>query len=307
MIINKHRIRSLAAFTKELNQGQTIIICVKVSDIELDKAVNIGFTPTLNLGDSILPKAIGNITKFNAEGKEIPQKDKPKETHYRQQEWTWKEFRGRYSFEEKSKIVDIPYERYPREYISPPAVELMIATNTISEKFIISDPIEFSLDNQLIIHIVNLFLEIFGHCEVRSENLDSIIKAPLRRLNWNILPPGKKPWGDLKALIGQTTNSLTSGNKVVVEKRLEFINSYKPDFIALGQAGFSGYFIFGFPKKNLYILESIKTNNATYIIENNWKVLSGLTKAEILENNLHKGRVIHRESWFNQITRFLQV
>ncbi|WP_315980950.1 hypothetical protein [Aliamphritea spongicola] len=181
-----------------------------------------------------------------------------------------------------------------------------IATNSNSEKFIISDPVEFTSENDdLLVHIINLFLEIFGHCEIRSENLDSIIRAPLRKLNWDVLPPGKKPWGELKPLVREATGNLSDGNKVVIDKRLESINVHEPDFVAVGRAGFSGYLIFGFPEKNLYILESTQTNNATYVIENNWEVLSGLTKAEILENNLHKERVFHRESWFNEINRVL--
>lgn len=306
MIINKKRIRTLGAYTKGLQEGQPIVVSVGVSDIDSVAAIAVGFSPDLSPGETVLPKAIGNISKFNAEGKEIPLKDEPKETHYRQQEWTWKEFRGRYDFEEKSKIVDIPYERYPREHVEPPAVELNIATNADSEKFIVSDPIEFTTENEdHLVHIINLFLEIFGYCEIRSENLDSIIRAPLRKLNWDVLPPGKKPWGELKPLVHEATENLSEGNKVVIDKRLESINVHEPDFVAVGRAGFSGYLIFGFPDKNLYILESTQTNNATYVIEKNWEVLSGLTKAEILENNLHKERIIHRESWFNEINRVL--
>ena len=67
-----------------------------------------------------------------------------------------------------------------------------------------------------------------------------------------------------------------------------------------------GYLIFGFLEENLYVLECTQTNNATYILENNWEHLSGLTKAEILENNLHKERIIHRENWFEEIGRALE-
>ncbi|WP_299232411.1 hypothetical protein [uncultured Halomonas sp.] len=306
MIITKKRIRSLRAYTKGLVEAQPLVVCVSVSDIDTNTAIDIGFSPDLLPGESVLPKAVGNITTFNAEGKEIPLKDKPKETHYRQQEWTWKEFRGRYDFEERSRIVDIPYERYPRKFIEPPAIEFNVATNAGSEKLIVSDSVEFLPKNDnLIIHVINLFLEIFGYCEIRNAGLDSIIRAPLRKLNWDVLPPGKKPWGELKPLVREATEHLSDGNKVVIDKRLESINVHEPDFVAVGRAGFTGYLIFGFPEKSLYILESTQTNNATYVIENNWEVLSGLTKAEILENDLHKERVIHRESWFNEINRIL--
>ncbi|WP_110634149.1 hypothetical protein [Salinicola salarius] len=306
MIITKKRIRSLRAYTKGLVEAQPLVVSVSVSNIDANMAIDIGFSPDLSPGESVLPKSIGNITTFNSEGKEIPLKGEPKETHYRQQEWTWKEFRGRYDFEEKSKIVDIPYERYPRKFIEPPAIELNIAKNAGGDKLIVSDSVEFLPKNfDLIIHVVNIFLEIFGYCEIRNENLDSIIRAPLRKLNWDVLPPGKKPWGELKPLVREAAKHLSDGNKVVIDKRLESINVHEPDFVAVGRAGFTGYLIFGFPEKCLYILESTQTNNATYVIENNWEVLSGLSKAEILENDLHKERVIHRESWFSEINRIL--
>lgn len=306
MLITKKRIRTLSSYVKDVAEGRSLVVSVRASDIDIEKAVETGFSSDLAPGESVLPKAVGSISTFNAEGKEIPLKDEPKETHYRQQEWTWKEFRGRYDFEEKSKIVDIPYERYPRQLIEPPAIELNVATDSEGEVFIISDPKEFVPENhELIIHVINLFLEIFGHCEIRSEDLDSIIRAPLRKLNWDVLPPGKKTWKELKPLIKDATESLSEGNKVVIDKRLESINVHEPEFVAVGRAGFTGYLIFGFPERNLYILESTQTNNATYVIENNWEALSGLTKAEILENDLHKERVIHRERWFNEINRIL--
>lgn len=302
----KKRIRSLGSYTKGIAEGQPVVVSVRVPSIDSTMTTKIGFTSDLSPGETVLPKAVGSTTKFNAEGKEIPLKDEPKETHYRQQEWTWKEFRGRYDTEEKSKIVDIPYLRYPRNFIKPPAVELTVATNTDGEKLIISGAMEFSPKNdERLIHIINLFLEIFGHCEIRNENLDSIIRAPLQKLNWDVLPSGKKPWGELKPLVRKATERLSDGNKVVIDKRLESINIHEPDFVAVGRAGFTGYLIFGFPEKNLYILESTQTNNATYVIENNWETLSGLTKAEILQNDLHKARIIHRESWFSEVNRIL--
>jgi hypothetical protein len=306
MIITKSRIRSLNSYTKGLIQNQPIVICVGCSNVDTSKILSIGFSSDYSPGETVLPKVIGKITEFNAEGKEIPLKDQPKETHYRQQEWTWKEFRGRYGFEEKSKIVEIPYERYPRKFIKPPSIELTIVSNTSGEKLIIADPLDFTTNNEdLLLHIINLFLEAFGHCEIRNENLDSIITAPLKKLNWDILPQGKKTWEELEPLVSKATEHLTDGNKVVIDKRLESINFHEPEFVAVGKAGFTGYLVFGFPDRDLYILESTQTNNATYVIENNWESLSSLTKAEILDNNLHRERVIHRENWFSEINRVL--
>lgn len=307
MIINKKQIRSLAPYTKGIRQNQDIVICIGIADIPNINLEEVGFSSDLEPGERVLPAAVGNVTLFNSRGKEVPLKDQPMETHYRQQEWTWKEFRGRYDFEEQSRIVDIPYERYPRKIIPPPSIELSVALDTDDHKLIVADSIQFTANNsESIVHIVNVFLELFGICEIRNQNLDAIITSPIRRLNWDVLPQGRKPWGQLKPLIQPVIDKLTEGNQIVIEKRFETINAFEPDFVAVGKAGFSGYLIFGFPEDNLYVLESTQTNNATYILENNWEYLSGLTKAEMLENNLHKERIIHRENWFEEIGRLLE-
>ena len=49
--------------------------------------------------------------------------------------------------------------------------------------------------------------------------------------------------------------------------------------------------------KNLYILECDHPNNATYVFDKKWEELSKLTKAEILNNQFHKCRIIHSSSW----------
>ena len=70
-------------------------------------------------------------------------------------------------------------------------------------------------------------------------------------------------------------------------------------------AGFNGYVIMGFTKKNLYLLESAYYGNATYIFDEDWRDLSKMTKAKILNENLQKDRIIHREGWEENIKELL--
>ena len=306
MFISKKRIRNLDHYVKNIKKDQEIILAVSINQIDSEKLQAIGFESSFESGETVLPTVMGPITGFNAEGKYIVHKDQDMETVYRQSDWKWNEFRGRDDRVEKSKIVDIPYQRYPRTFISPPSVEISIATNSNGEKLIISPVMVFKIENeQYLLHTINLFLEIFGFCELRISNLDSIIQSPVKKLNWDILPKGKRPWGSLKPLLDSLRDSATDGKKVVIDKRFESINTHNPEFVALGRAGFSGYVIFGFPQKNLFILESNQANNATYGFQDNWEYLSTLTKAEILNEKLHKVRIVHRESWFKEINRVL--
>jgi hypothetical protein len=306
MLIKKRRIKSLEKNIRGVSRGEKIIVALANPKTYKDKVVNCGFTGALSLGEKLLPHSIGPVSDFNANGKYLSRKDKPMETAYRQGEWTWQEFHGRYSKVEKSKIVEIPYQRYPRTFITPPSVELSIATNVDENMFLISPEFTYEkMNDSVIIHVINLFLELFGECQILDAKLEQIIKAPIIRLNWKILPKGAMPWTKLRPKLEQTIARQGMGNQIVINKRFESINSHEPEFVAVGQAGFDGYLIFGFPKIRLFVLESTAVNNATYILNKNWEVLSTLTKAEILNEALHKERVIHRENWFHEINRIL--
>lgn len=109
------------------------------------------------------------------------------------------------------------------------------------------------------------------------------------------------PWEKRRKQISKFIDRATGENKKVIEKRLEFINNYNPDFSAIGSGGFNRYIVFGFIDKNIYVLESVDVNNATYILENDWESISKLTKAEILNQNLHKDRIVHSKSWYENM------
>ena len=272
-----------------------------------EHASEAGFSNNLEIGETVLPAFLGTITEFNSKGKYIPQKDQEMETVYRQKEWTWKEFRGRNNFEEKTGVVETPYKRYPREFTTPPSVELTVALDSDNKKVICSPELTFSsTQSNDIIHTINLFFEIFGECEIRNRSLNPTVTSNIQKLNWDILPQGKKPWDQLEPLLRKVSKGVKPGNKFVIDSRFEKINTFEPEFTAVGNAGFSGYVVFGFPDKNLYILESNVTNNATYVFDKDWETLSQLTKAEVLNQDLQIARVIHRKNWFDQIDTLLK-
>ncbi|EGR1400896.1 hypothetical protein D8X75_00010 [Vibrio cholerae] len=302
MIINKKRIRSVEKYFSSLKSGDSVVISVPFSDDISDRLIKSGFSDSLLSGETVLPSCMGAVTRFNSLGKYEIHRDQPKEIAFRQIEWTWKEYHGKNGHVERSEITDVSYKRYPRTFISPPSIEITLLTKNNGDKFIVSPVIDFNKENeQLLIHVVNIFLEIFGFAHVLKPNLDDIITAPIKRLNWDILPKGKRPWPELEPMIFTRINRLSKGKQKVVHKRLEFINKYQPDFVAVGRAGFSGYLVFGFSSRNIFVLESTETNNATYVIDKNWEYLSGLTKAEIINNNLHKARIVHKATWFDEI------
>lgn len=57
---------------------------------------------------------------------------------------------------------------------------------------------------------------------------------------------------------------------------------------------------------NIYVLESVYTNNATYVFGADWELLSKLTKAEILNAELHDARLIHNDNWKQNIDALME-
>lgn len=65
-------------------------------------------------------------------------------------------------------------------------------------------------------------------------------------------------------------------------RNCEAIYAKQPDFVVYGRSGFKGYVVFGFTRRNLYILEGVVPNNTTYVSENDWEEISQLSKAEAI-------------------------
>lgn len=309
MNIKQKRIRNVKTYLGFLKQNTPIVISKAISPNDTSRLLDIGFICSYSIGDTVLPSSkIGPISLYNAEGKYIPQKHLPKETAYREMEWHWEEYNGPYDRTPRSRIVDVPYKRYPRKFLSPPSIELSLL-NDVNGNVLVTSP-EMDYDNkdaETIKHTINLFLELFGECDILYRDLTAIIKSPSRKLNWTILPPGIRPWIELEEILKPILDELPKGNKPVVRNKLRIINQYGPNFTATGQGGFRGYIIFGFEQKGIFVCESIYYGNATYLFDENWEELSKKTKAEILNNDLQLDRIIHRAStWKRQITKWLK-
>lgn len=307
MLIVGKRKRILDRGLYSLGEGTEVTPGIEINNENKSILLDIGFSQQFVNGETILPPTtFGPINRFNAEGKEIKQTDKPMETAYRQVEWHWEQWSGYLQTEHMSKIVDVPYERYPRTFVAPPSVELSIKTNTTGRKFVVAPALSLNFNEpKQLIHEINIFLEIFGYCQILTPELTGFIEAKIIKLNWTILPPGQWPWVKLEQEVKSIVNNASEQNQIVIKYRLKLINEYNPEFVAVGTAGFYGYLIFGFPERTLYVLESIYTGNATYVFEENWEYLSKLTKSEILVGNLQKERIIHRITWEDKIKRLL--
>lgn len=164
-------------------------------------------------GIGIQPSPVlGLNCKRNAFGYSYPDKTQPKKNRYIQTiEWTWKQWAPGGGTEECSKLVDIYRNVYPRIYISAANIELELTVNKKGEHFIIAN-LNSSDKSTYLKQTINMFLEIFGFCEIFENNLNLIGNTHIiKRCNWELLPPGVKAMAKI---------STHKKNQIIKEKDL---------------------------------------------------------------------------------------
>ena len=107
-------------------------------------------------------------------------------------------------------------------------------------------------------------------------------------------------WEKLKEHLKPVLEQTQKTKRTADENRIQYINDkYNPTTVLYGKAGFNGYV--GFVFKEFTILESLIYGNAIYVFDKNWLEFSKLTKKEILDENLHMKRIIHKKGWEKEV------
>lgn len=285
MKIIKKNIRNAKQYLERLEE-----LNIKIASPKLTQKTKtlLGLEKLLE-GIKFLPLPVGPVTEFNANGKYIPLKNEPKE--YRvvgEREWHWKDWGGTWH----SKMIDIKRLCYKRKFLPPPSHEL-----TYFNERLYSEEIKTS-DCQKATFIINLFLEIFGECELVDSELTPIIKTETK--NWQILPPGEHPF----AIIEDRIRSSGRGPDFIKAtiNRLGFYKTKNPLKIVMGSLGFAGYLMYYFNK--YIILDSMNYGDAVYIFKPQQEDLCTLSKKEILDENLHSDRIIHASGWESKVIKY---
>lgn len=304
LYLRQKRINKLPEGLVSLGTDTSVRVGVPVEHVH-DKLVRVGFPAVVTVGHTVLPSSkLGATARRNAEGWNIIHREQPKETAYREHYWCREQWCGRDETETVCTIVDIPYLRYPRTFVPPPSVEMTVSANSTGKLILVAKSVQIGAGDALK-HIINLFLEAFGECQVFYQDLTALVFPKMVRLNWTVLPQGRRPWETLRQQVESIINKAKPANRVLVSQRLEFINSFAPSFVAVGQAGFAGYLVFGFPERGIFVLESIYTNNAIYTFDERWEALSQMSKAEILDGGLQQRRFVHRRGWEGELRAYL--
>ena len=306
MMIQQTRILNVARHLETVPEDVEFRLAVELTDELVPKLAKFGFAESPADGDTVLPAMVGPVSRFNAEGKWLVHKDRPKEVRYvRTVRWRWRQWAGRYNFEEREDFRDIYRECYVRDLVSPPAVELTYVERDGRRRLI--SPIYWNRreDHESIGHGINLLLELFGSCELVRTNFEAFSGLRVRRVNWRMLPPGEYPWARLREHLHGMLRRQSEDTRSVIEDRQETMKGYGPDTIYVGVGGFSDYLAYVFRSRGLVVLESIRRDNAIYVFGRDWNRFAQLTKAEVLISGHHKARIIHAKRWKRRLGELL--
>ena len=293
MRLSQSSIRSLGSRFRRIDRGSEIFVYHASENLD-DALRSVGMPEGAELGDSILPAPIGSVSSFNSDGGWEVHKDLPKEPRVvGQRVWRWRQWQGRYGYEEQERVVDIVRDCYQRTFIAPPAIEMQLQmVNGVRR---LSSVVPANVSDGELIHCVNLYLEHFGACHVTNDPQERPAIEP-RRVNWRILPQGEDPWGRVKRAL-ERKNLGSDDNEQIIEDRQEFICSFNPSDVFVGEGGFNDYLAYVFNDEGIVVLESVQRGNAIYIFDLDWRAVSQLTKREILLNDLQEERIIHSTGW----------
>lgn len=245
-----------------------------------------------NVGDTVLPSmSFGPVCKKNAVGYSYVDKTAPKENRYVCTIWTYP-----YGNTKASQIPVDQYRMcYPKINVEASGIEIVLYEDKDGNKFLLAMLDDIQRSNYLLVAI-NMFIEIFGECHL-FEDISNLNLMKIKRLNWEILPPGIQPSYYFSGKSKQLNKKI---DRYAYQrlKYIESLNPLKPYYY--GAQGFSGYIIYVF--NDFCVLESAIYGNATYIIpKENWESLSQKTKKELTFANLVLYKIIHRKDWEEKI------
>lgn len=164
-------------------------------------------------------------------------------------------------------------------------------------------------------HIVNFEEELLFNINLLQENIGSVnvfssttpLNDFLNTLNveWEIFPPG-----NLDADLTRITRNLRNLSQERVQEiteRYNFLRSKNPNMMISGKSGMLGYFGAKFTD-NLVVFENTNYGNALYILFENWRELSQLSRLDIQNRPRDQYiRIEHRGNWQEVVGRIIDV
>jgi hypothetical protein len=251
---------------------------------------------------SIIPLAKGSSTRNNINGKYIrkhPEEMTTKKVHisYNRKDGTHVEFDRNYSI--YVKVLQHKYNIGFNYKLNKHGQKVVV-----SDKLIYNDKFENIQKNT---HVINVFCEISNQFEIFNTEYEPAIHFN-KKFEEDILPQGslenEKVFNELTELAGRYTRN-NEENKAF-QKRLHILKEFQPDIRGKGPNNFFGYIVFGFSDLGVAILETMYSDNATYIFKlSDYESKVIKDKQSVLKNKTMLKRIYHYDDWEKRIKDYL--
>jgi hypothetical protein len=254
------------------------------------------------------PAASGKYSDRNLNGYEVVRKDLPKETHYNTVEAPdWGDSSN------GTHPVDLPYEKYPRDFHGPHQASIKINSPNRSpgqseytlvfevDEVLKQQGADFEVD---LLSALNLLQENVGSCGVQKSGATFADYMKSMTVNWEVLPPGTKEEA-LQRLF--RNRQPTPQEKATVEERYDFLMGLNPQKLVYGMSGIQRYFG-ALIQGDLIVFENIEYGNAIYIMFENWQELSKRSRTELMSGRFGKNfeRIPHGSGWKDKVKTTIQ-
>jgi hypothetical protein len=296
-----------------LTKDELVVSCVRKirhSEFVAGMFAHLGITvqaEKLELPSDVLPPpGVGRASRINQEGEEVVHRDLGKiATKVITIEAP--NFHG-YGTHEVTFIRAV----YPRTFTPPALVNLEITLLDMQDGTDPTYAVRFRCNEVLnrtapgferrLLRDLNLLQENVGRVDVFLPDASTIeyLKSAYNVVSWEILPLGHKD-AVVSALIGKMRVPPTPQQIQVIRERHDFLESLKPVAFIAGSSGFARYFGAQFAD-DFVVFETLNYGNAAYVMRDNWKSMSQLSRTELL--SAHRGkfdRVVHTLGWENKL------
>lgn len=155
--------------------------------------------------------------------------------------------------------------------------------------------------NEDLFFAINLMQEQFSDCHALDSGLSNEEIKNITVVDWEIFPPGT-----IDGFLGKALKRIKDPSPEKVEsfkQRTNILKQLNPVEYILGAGMNSKYFGAKFAE-NVVVFENLEYGNAIYILSDNWKKISRMSRIDILRKHENEYiRILHNKGWENNLIK----
>jgi hypothetical protein len=148
-------------------------------------------------------------------------------------------------------------------------------------------------DPRELLFAINVFQEAVGRSAIKPTDVPAASFVSTLQVDWEILPVGDK-----NEVIQQIHKRLspTPQEAKIIDERMNLLLALRPINFIAGTSGFARY-VGALYNEELVVFENIRYGNAIYIMFNDWKRLSKMSRVELINSEEKYERIVHANNW----------